>query len=111
MFSLKCILLVAACVILTASASPIELENFYEPQQFLTEEYEYQPILVREARSPQGSFGFGYREDQNGRQGSVDYKQNVYNGDGKSVDAYAHGTRNFDQNQNSYDTGVKFSWD
>ncbi|XP_065363931.1 uncharacterized protein LOC135957172 [Calliphora vicina] len=113
MFSLKCVLFVAACLILTASASPIELEELYEPHQALVEEYEYEPVVVRRVRSPQGgSIDLGVKKDEYGREASVNYNHNLYSSsDGQgSIDAYAQASRNFDHNRNDYSGGIRGSW-
>ncbi|XP_046803050.1 uncharacterized protein LOC111680568 [Lucilia cuprina] len=113
MFSLKYIALVAACLILTVSASPIELEELYEPHQALLEEYEYEPVLVRNVRSPQhGNIDFGLKQDQFGREASVNYNHNLFtSNDGRgSIDAYAQASRNFDYNSNNFGGGIRGSW-
>ncbi|KAM7347522.1 uncharacterized protein ACRADG_007089 [Cochliomyia hominivorax] len=112
MFSLKSILLLATCLVLTVSTSPITYENFYEPVDSIAEVYEYQPILVRHARSPQGNIDFNLKEDQFGRQGSVTYNQNLFkSSDGRgSIDAYAQGVRNFDYNHNAFNGGIRGSY-
>ncbi|XP_037812260.1 uncharacterized protein LOC119604010 [Lucilia sericata] len=113
MFSLKYIALVAACLILTASGSPIDLEDLYEPHQAQLEEYEYEPVLVRNVRSPQhGNIDFGVKQDQFGREASVNYNHNLFtSSDGRgSIDAYAQASRNFDYNRNDYGGGIRGSW-
>lgn len=111
MFSVKCILLVAACLILTASATPIQYQGIYEPHQGQVYEY-HQPILARRVRSPSGNIDFNYKQDQNGREGSVTLNQNLYSSDdGRgTIDAYAQGIRNFDYNQNAFNGGIRGSW-
>lgn len=110
MFSLKYIILVAICLILKASATPIQYQGIYEPQQ--GQFYRHHPILLRHTRSPQGNIDFGYKQDQNGREGSVKLDQNIYSSDdGRgSIDVYAQGNRNFDYNQNSFSGGIRGSW-
>ncbi|KAM7347144.1 uncharacterized protein ACRADG_006806 [Cochliomyia hominivorax] len=116
MFSLKSILLVSACLILTAAltaASPIEFEDLYEPHQAVLEEYEYEPILVRRARSPQdNNLDINLRKDQFGRQGTIDYSHNIFSSsDGRGrVDAYAQGTHNFDTHNKAFNGGIRGSW-
>ncbi|KAI8124168.1 hypothetical protein CVS40_5346, partial [Lucilia cuprina] len=104
---------VAACLILTVSASPIELEELYEPHQAQLEEYEYEPVLVRNVRSPQhGNIDFGLKQDQFGREASVNYNHNLFtSSDGRgSIDAYAQASRNFDYNSNNFGGGIRGSW-
>ena len=136
MFSLKYVFLVAACLILTASASPIEFADFYEPQQAALE-YEYEPVLVRQVRSPygdsydlnlydafepelsrqvrspqNGNINVGVAKDDFGRHANVDYTHNIYSSsDGRgSIDAYAQASRNFDSNRNDFNGGIRGSW-
>ncbi|XP_065364056.1 uncharacterized protein LOC135957265 [Calliphora vicina] len=111
MFSLKCFLLLASCLILTATASPIELEEFYEFQPQDVVFYEYEPVLSRQVRSPQGgNIDFGVKQDQFGREASVNYNHNLYSSSDGSVDAYAQASRNFDHNRNDYSGGIRGSW-
>ncbi|XP_073835715.1 uncharacterized protein [Musca autumnalis] len=112
MFASKFMIFVAFCLMLSA-ASPIEFVDVgFEPQDIAFDEY--QPlILSRHARSPDGgSVGIDYRKDQNGREASVQYKQNIYSSaDGdRSLDAHAHASRNFDHNRNAFGGGVKGQW-
>ena len=102
MLFLKYVFLVAACFILTASASAIDFDDLYEPRQvFVDKDYELilnhrdrlpygtnldyngelKPILSRDIRSPHGQFPSGRISNTNGR---------------GSSDAYAHATRNTD---------------
>lgn len=113
MFSLKSILLIAACIILTTSASPIEYESYYEPELTVTEEYEFQPDIVRHVRSPQGgSFGGSFGDGPFGREGSINYNHNLYtSSDGRGrIDAYAQGVQNFDTDRKSFNGGITGSW-
>ncbi|XP_065364055.1 uncharacterized protein LOC135957264 [Calliphora vicina] len=113
MFSLKCILLVVSCLILNATASPIEFEEFYELQPQDAVYYEYEPVLSRQVRSPQGgNIDFGVKKDQYGREASVNYNHNLYSSsDGRgSIDAYAQASRNFDYNRNDFGGGIRGSW-
>ncbi|XP_023298007.2 uncharacterized protein LOC111680572 [Lucilia cuprina] len=113
MFSLKCILLVVSCLVLTATASPIEFVDFYEIQPQDAVNYEYEPVLSRQVRSPQhGSIELGARKDQYGREASVNYNHNLFtSNDGRgSIDAYAQASRNFDYNRNDFGGGIRGSW-
>ncbi|XP_037812283.1 uncharacterized protein LOC119604021 [Lucilia sericata] len=113
MFSLKCILLVASCLVLTATASPIEFADFYEFQPQDAVNYEYEPVLSQQVRSPQhGSIDLGARKDQYGRSASLDYNHNIFtSNDGRgSIDAYAQASRNFDYNRNDFGGGIRGSW-
>ncbi|XP_023302881.2 uncharacterized protein LOC111684891 [Lucilia cuprina] len=113
MFSIKCIILVASCLILTATASPIEFVNIYELEPENSEYFQYEPVLSRPARSPQhGNIDFGVKQDQFGREASVNYNHNLYSSsDGRgSIDAYAQASRNFDHNRNDFGGGIVGSW-
>ena len=136
MFSFKYALLVVACLILTASASPIELADFYEPQQAVLE-YQYEPVLIRQIRSPygdsydlnlntefrpvtprqrrspeNGNINVSGSQGPNGREVFGAYTHNLYSSnDGRgTIDAYAQGTHNFDSHRNGFSGGVVGSW-
>ncbi|XP_059223849.1 uncharacterized protein LOC106088558 [Stomoxys calcitrans] len=111
MFSLKCVLLLASCVILVAS-SPVQFEEDVGHINSFPEGYEV-VHLSRHARSPQhGSVDIGYSRDQRGREASVQYNHNLYTSrDGRgSIDAYAQGSRNFDHNRNNFGGGIQGKW-
>ncbi|KAM7348180.1 uncharacterized protein ACRADG_007594 [Cochliomyia hominivorax] len=112
MFSLKAIVLFAACFVLTVSASPIDYAIFNDPVDSITEEYEYQPILVRRARSPQGNLDLRLHGDKSGNQGTVTYTQNLYkSNDGRgTIDAYAQGAHHFDYHKTAFNGGIKGSY-
>ncbi|XP_061401141.1 uncharacterized protein LOC133336880 [Musca vetustissima] len=110
MFAIKCITLMAACLIV-ANASPIEMfDDGFAAQGIQLQQYEALP-LSRHVRSPDGgSVGVDYRKDQNGRVASVQYKQNIYSNGDRSLDANAHASRNFDHNANAFGGGVQSKW-
>ena len=99
----------AACLVLIALATQTVT---VEPQQLLVDGFS-RPILLRRARSPEGgSVDVTVKKDQNGREASVNYNHNLYtSNDGRgSIDAYAQGSRNFDQNRNDFNGGIVGRW-
>ncbi|XP_065364019.1 uncharacterized protein LOC135957241 [Calliphora vicina] len=111
MFSLKCVLLLAACLILAVSASPTTM-GIYDPEPSVIDNV-YKPALVRHVRSPKGGhIDVGVKKDQTGREASVNYNQNLFTShDGRgTVDAYAQASRNFDHNRNDFNGGIRGSW-
>ena len=109
MFIAKIVLLIAACLILTATATPVKTT---EPQRLLVDGLS-RPILARHARSPEGgSVDVTVKKDQNGREAAVNYNHNLYtSNDGRgSIDAYAQGSRNFDHNRNDFSGGIRGSF-
>ncbi|XP_005182251.1 uncharacterized protein LOC101894491 [Musca domestica] len=111
MFSLKCTLAVALCLIFSKTYAVQFNDEGYGFQGDIPL-VQYKPVtLLRHARSPQGgSVGIDYRKDANGREASVQYKQNIYTNGDRSLDAHAHATRNFDHNANSFGGGVQGKW-
>lgn len=103
MYSLKCSVLLFACLILAATASPIQYGTILEPGH----------LLDRHIRSPDhGSIGAEVTKNQDGRKVSVDYNHNIYTSkDGRgTIDAYAQASRNFDRNHNDFNGGIRGSW-
>ena len=98
-----------ACLILTASATtfvPVD------PQKVFVDDFR-RPILARHARSPKGGrLDVDVRKDQNGREASVNYNQNLFKSrDSRgTIDAYAQGSRNFDHNRNDFSGGIRGSF-
>ncbi|KAH8378846.1 hypothetical protein KR009_001742 [Drosophila setifemur] len=114
MSSYKCgVLVVLACCLMAAVAS----FSVPDPEDLLVsnpEEYLENYHLIRKARSPEGGSLVltASKDNQVGREASVQYNHNLYTSrDGRgSIDAYAQGTRNFDQNRNNYGGGIQGSW-
>lgn len=99
----------AACLVLTTSATQSATE---EPQRLLVDGFS-RPLLARHARSPEGgSVDVIVKQDQNGREASVNYNHNLFTSkDGQgSIDAYAQGSRNFDHNRNDFSGGIVGKW-
>ena len=109
MFILKIVLLLTACLILTACATPFVPVDH---QKVFVDDFR-KPILTRHARSPKGGrLDVDVRKDQNGRQASVNYNHNLFTSrDGRStIDAYAQGSRDFDRNRNDFSGGIRGSF-